>query len=567
MPKIYLLTNDTVADHFTLLAKLLDIHGENPFKSKSYSSAAFAIERLTKPVAEMDDAELYQQRGIGQSTGEKIRELLRTGTMEALEQIRAATPDGVLDMLRIKGLGPKKINTVWKEMGIESIGELEYACSENRLSAYKGFGAKTQAGILDAIAFLQASQGLHLWAHAEQAALQAIAGLREALPGAQFELGGALRRQEETVDAIDIVTDATKDGLETAFSKEDAPVLDLDPAGRLIVRQDGKPPLRFTLSTAEAFRQTLFRSGSSPAFIEAFEARFPIPADARDEASIFSENGLPYIPPPLRESPAILELAAAGKLPELIQTGDIRGIIHSHSTWSDGADTIEKMALAAIAAGYEYLVISDHSQAAQYAGGLSPERIAAQHAEIDALNAKLAPFRIFKSIEADILGDGSLDYTPEILASFDLVIASVHSNLRMSQEKAMERVLKAIANPYTTILGHPTGRLLLSRAGYPLDHKALIDACAEHGVVVEINAHPRRLDLDWRWISYAIEKGVLLSIDPDAHSVNGFRDVYYGVMSAQKGGLTKAGNLSSYGLPEFESFIAGRKAATASPGA
>jgi DNA polymerase (family 10) len=554
------LTNDAIADHFSLLSKLLDIHGENSFKSKSYSSAAFAIERLEKPVADMDDAELYQQRGIGQSTGEKIRELLRSGTMEALEQIRAATPDGVIEMMRVKGLGPKKINTVWKEMGIESIGELEYACSENRLSAYKGFGAKTQASILDAIAFLQASQGFHLWAHAEQAALTAITKLREALPGKHFETTGAIRRQEETVDAIDILSDAEKAQIEAVFSTQDAVALDLDPAERLMVREDGKPPLRFTLTSADKFQQALFRTGSGPAFIEAFEARYAIPEDAIDEAMIFSDNGLPYIPPPLRESPRILDLAAEDRLPELIRTGDIRGIIHSHSTWSDGANSIAEMAKAAIAAGYEYLVISDHSQAAQYAGGLTPERIVAQHAEIDALNAELAPFKIFKSIEADILGDGSLDYTPEILASFDLVIASVHSNLRMSQEKAMERILKAVANRYTTILGHPTGRLLLSRAGYPLDHKVLIDTCAAFGVVIEINAHPRRLDIDWRWIEYAVEKGVLLSIDPDAHSVNGYRDVYYGVMSAQKGGLMKSGNLSSFTLAEFEAFVAKRKA-------
>jgi DNA polymerase (family 10) len=245
---------------------------------------------------------------------------------------------------------------------------------------------------------------------------------------------------------------------------------------------------------------------------------------------------------------------------ELIQASDIKGIIHSHSTWSDGMETIELMAKAAMDKGFEYLVISDHSQSAYYANGLTPERIAMQHLEVDAINAKLMPhFKVFKSIEADILGDGRLDYNDDILATFDLVIASVHSNLKMTLEKAMERVMTAIRNPYTTILGHPTGRLLLSREGYPLDHKKVIDACAEHGVVIEINAHPRRLDLDWRWIEYAAEKGVLLSIDPDAHSVAGYKDIYYGVMSAQKGGLIKERNLSSYTLKEFEAFLERRK--------
>jgi DNA polymerase (family 10) len=219
-------------------------------------------------------------------------------------------------------------------------------------------------------------------------------------------------------------------------------------------------------------------------------------------------------------------------------------------------ETIEQMAITARDQGFEYLVISDHSQAAFYANGLAPERIVAQHIEVDALNNKLAPFRIFKSIEADILSDGNLDYTDRVLNTFDLVIASVHSNLKMSEEKAMKRVLAAIANPFTTILGHPTGRLLLSRKGYPLDHKVIIDACAEHNVVIEINAHPRRLDIDWRWIEYALEKGVLLSINPDAHSTGGYKDVFYGVMAAQKGGLTAAHNLSSFSLAQFEAFVA-----------
>jgi DNA polymerase (family 10) len=256
----------------------------------------------------------------------------------------------------------------------------------------------------------------------------------------------------------------------------------------------------------------------------------------------------------MRETADVLTKPAA-TFTNMIQPGDIRGIIHSHSRWSDGVHTLEEMAKAAIAAGLEYLVISDHSQTAVYADGLKPERVAAQHAEIDELNARLAPFRIFKSIESDILGDGSLDYSDSVLATFDLVIASVHSNLKMSEEKAMERVLTAIRNPYTTILGHPTGRLLLSRKGYPLNHKEIIDACAAHNVVIEINAHPRRLDIDWRWIDYAQERGVLLSINPDAHSTEGYADTYYGVMVAQKGGLQARNNLSSYTRAELEAFL------------
>jgi len=239
----------------------------------------------------------------------------------------------------------------------------------------------------------------------------------------------------------------------------------------------------------------------------------------------------------------------------LIQVGDIRSIIHSHSNWSDGTNTIEEMAAECKKRGLEYLVISDHSQTAYYAKGLKEERILEQHHYIDSLNSKLFPFKIFKSIESDILNDGNLDYPENVLKSFDLVIASVHSNLGMTEEKATARLLKAIENPYTTILGHMTGRLLLSRNGYPLDHKKIIEACAANNVVIELNAHPRRLDIDWRWIEFALENGVLLSINPDAHALSGFEDIKYGVLAAQKGGLTKENNLSSYGLKEFEAYL------------
>jgi DNA polymerase (family 10) len=555
------MSNYEIADHFSLLARLLDIHGENSFKSKSYSSVAFNIEKLPREVIEMDENELYQQRGIGQSVGEKICELLATGRMSALDELMAKTPEGVLEMLHIKGLGPKKINVIWKELGIEDIGELEYACAENRLLPLKGFGAKTQDSICEAISFYRSNQGYHLWAHVDEEAQTLVAQLRKTLPQNRFDLTGAIRRQDEIVDAIEVVTDADADLLMRGYENVEDVAFETLPADRLTIRIPGRPSIRFFLSDARSYYNTLFRSTASAEFYTAFSAQFVMPDAAESEAQIFIENKLPYIPAPIRETASIIELAKEHRLPELIQPADIRGIIHSHSKWSDGANTIEEMARGAMAAGYEYLVISDHSQAAQYANGLSPERIREQHAEIDALNEKLAPFRIFKSIEADILGDGSLDYGPEVLSSFDLVIASVHSNLNMSQSKAMDRVLTAVAHPFTTILGHPTGRLLLSRKGYPLDHKALIDACAEHRVVIEINAHPRRLDIDWRWVNYAMERGVLLSIDPDAHAISGFRDVYYGVMIGQKGGLTREQNLSSFSLKAFEDFLEKTKAA------
>lgn len=549
------MNNYEIADHFSLLSKLMDIHGEDSFKSKSYSSAAFNIERLQGEIAVMDGAELFSQKGIGQSTGKKIQELLQTGKLTQLENLLAITPTGILDMLEIKGLGPKKIAVIWKELGIESLGELEYACNENRLVALKGFGVKTQEGILQNINYFRQNQGFHLWAEVEVVGNTLVQQLQNAYADSRFALTGAIRRQNEVVEFIEFVTDLDKQTLVSQFEQIPDTSIEEEPNERLLVQIPNHPRIRVHLSDRDGYYHTLFMTTGSDEFIEAFLRDFSVPATPASEEEIFAANKLAYVKPMLRETEAILSKASANTLGELIKPTDIRGIIHSHSTWSDGVHTIEQMAKAAIKQGLEYLVISDHSQTAFYAGGLKPEQVAAQHQEIDMLNAKLAPFKIFKSIESDILGDGSLDYSQQVLSTFDLVIASVHSNLKMSLEKAMDRVLTAVRNPYTSILGHPTGRLLLSRKGYPLDHKVLIDTCAEHNVVIEINAHPRRLDIDWRWVEYAIERGVLLSIDPDAHSADAFRDTYYGVMVAQKGGMTAQNNLSSFTLSQFEAFV------------
>ena len=552
--------NYYIADQFSLLAKLMDIHGENSFKAKSYSTAAFTIEKLPQQLADIPADKLSSIKGIGDSAAKKIIEILQTGELAVLHEIIAKTPPGVIEMLNIKGLGPKKIATVWKEMGIESLGELLYACNENRLTLYKGFGEKTQKNVQDAIEFYFRNQGSHLYAEIEAYAMNVQQLLSAQFQEQQFAHTGAFRRQLEIIDELAWVTTATNDVLQPFFEANNYSAVDTT-ENTLTVKGAENIPLKFYLARPDNFFATLFSTSSSEDFSQAWQslpgALESATQSFSSEEAIFESVKLPYIVPALRETAAILQSPAHG---QLIQPADIKGIIHSHSKWSDGSNTLEEMARACIALGYEYLVISDHSKSAFYANGLTEERIRAQHQEIDELNAKLAPFRIFKSIECDILNDGSLDYSNEILSTFDLVIASVHSNLKMTEEKAMMRLLAAIKNPYTTILGHMTGRLLLSRPGYPVNHQQIIEACAEHQVVLEINAHPRRLDIDWRFINAAMQQDVLLSVDPDAHTIDGYADCRFGVLAAQKGGLTREKNLSSFSRTELENYLAARKA-------
>lgn len=544
--------NSQISEHFSLLSKLLDIHGENSFKSRTYSIAAYNVDQLETSLAAMPRESIASLKGMQGSVGQKVVELLDTGKLTALEELIASTPPGVLEMLQVKGIGPKKIHSIWKEMEIESLGELLYACHENRLTRYKGFGAKTQQNIQEGIEYYLQNQGHFLYSEMEELYPQILGYLQKLFGEEKVAVTGAYRRQETTLEELAFEVQASIEQIKPKFQTAQPPELLEESDASILYKLKNGLKLRLLYGTAP-LPLRLLRSTGSEAFVEAFLQSYPVnaAAGANDDRSLFEEAGIAFIPPCLRESAAIIQHVANNNLPGLIQPEDIRGIIHSHSTWSDGLHSLEEMARACRDKGFEYLVISDHSKSATYARGLSEERIRDQHKEIDALNQQLAPFRIFKSIECDILNDGSLDYPDDILASFDLVIASVHSNLKMSEEKAMERLLRAISNPYVRILGHPTGRLLLSRKGYPVNHEKLIDACAEKGVVLEINAHPRRLDLDWRWIQLAVSKGVMLSINPDAHSIEGFNDIRYGVLAAQKGMLTKENNLSSKSREEF----------------
>jgi len=552
------MNNDTISDNFSLLAKLMDIHGENPFKSKSYANAAFQLDKLTVPLSTLSPLQINGLKGIGENIGTKIVEQIETGELKLLNEYLSKTPPGILDMLRIKGIGPKKIATIWKELEIESLGELLYACNENRLTLYKGFGEKTQQNIKESIKFFLQHQGLFLYAQ-----LEAWVNIFEQQWQKQFtqqptQIVGEFRRQQEIIHQLEWVTTVQPDQIATWLTSLNFSLHNSDNPNHIqAVSEDGITVL-FHCTHPDHFFQKIFLLSGSEIFLQYWQDNFGNVMDisCKDEISIFTTAEIYPIPAAQRETVAIIQQARKKALPPVIQTNQIKGIIHSHSNWSDGSNTLEEMATAACEKGYEYLVISDHSRAAFYANGLHPDRILAQHREIERLNKQLAPFVIFKSIESDILNDGSLDYPKEVLASFDLVIASVHSNLKMPQEKAMNRLLTAIENPYTSILGHPTGRLLLSRSGYPVDHEKIIDACVANQVVIELNAHPRRLDIDWRWIEIAINKGAIISINPDAHSIEGFADTRYGVLVAQKTGLPEEKNLSSFSLVAFNNFLA-----------
>ncbi|MES1218073.1 MAG: PHP domain-containing protein [Bacteroidota bacterium] len=554
--------NAAIADNFSLLAKLMDIHGENSFKTKTYAVAAFNIEKLPLPLSETPREKLFSIKGIGDSVGKKVIEMLDTGQLEVLTEYIEKTPPGVIEMLNIKGIGPKKIHTIWKEMSIESLGELLYACNENRLTLYKGFGEKTQKNVQEAIEFYLLNQGSFLFAQLSELFPQIDGYLKKIFPPDKVRVTGAYRRHEPTIDELEYIVLENKETIKPKFQTAQPPELLEETEDSILYKL--KNGLRLRLYTGVTNRaQRLFDTTGSSAFLESFNKHYPSLKfkgdETEDDEIIFTKAGIQFIPPYLRESSTVLDKAKKNNLPSLIQPGDVKSIIHSHSKWSDGNNSVEEMADECIKRGLEYLVLSDHSKAAFYANGLTEERIREQHRHIDELNAKLKPFKIFKSIECDILNDGSMDYTDNILATFDLVIASVHTNLKMPEDKAMARLLKAISNPYVTILGHMTGRLLLSRNGYPLDHKKIIEACIKNNVVIELNAHPRRLDVDWRWIEYILDKGGIISINPDAHALDGYDDIKYGVLAAQKGGLTKEQNLSSYTLKQFEDFLAKRK--------
>lgn len=548
--------NKTIARTLRLLSQLMELHDENPFKIKSISNAAFKVDKLPYALHGKTLEEIAQVDGLGKSISAKVWELLETGVMAELQAFLTQTPEGIVEMLGIKGIGPKKIGVIWKDLGIENIGELYYACNENRLIEAKGFGLKTQEEIKKIIEFKMAAQGKFLYAQAEGLVNKLYADLAVWLNTISGDpllgIAGDYRRCSEIIEEIELVIGVESlEEIQEKITAFEPIVFEQQTDGNYLANSPFGLKIKLYVVQKIDFYLNWFKlTGNEQHANEVLALAGAGPFTTEQE--IYQKAGLAFVEPELREGLNEIQLAKANKLPQLVTYEDLKGSLHNHSTWSDGVHTLEEMAVfCKDTLKLEYLGICDHSKSAFYANGLNEQRVYAQQQEIEMLNNKLAPFRIFKGVESDILNDGSLDYSDDILKTFDFVVASVHSNLRMDEEKATMRLIKAIENPYTTILGHPTGRLLLSRKGYPIDYAKVIDACAANNVVIEINANPLRLDLDWRWHRYALEKGVLLSINPDAHRKEGFHDMHYGVLIGRKGGLTAKQCLNSYSLSEI----------------
>ncbi|MFV9568104.1 DNA polymerase/3'-5' exonuclease PolX [Thermoanaerobacter mathranii] len=558
-----------IANILNDIGLLLELKGENPFKSRAYYNAARTIELLDEDIEILvKEDRLKDIKGIGEAINKKITELVLTGKMKYYEDLKASIPEGLVEMLKIPGLGPKKIKTIYEKLNITTIRELEYACIENRLVDLPGFGEKTQKKILEGIQFVKQFSGQHLYAEAYIEALKLKEYLDASKTTQVTEIAGSLRRKKEIVKDIDILAVASdsskvmeafvnypdvreviaKGDTKTSITLKSGINADL----RVVTEKEFPYALHHFTGSKEhntAMRHRAKQMGIKMNEYGLFKGDKLI--ECKSEEEIFDKLGLLYIPPELRENMGEIEAAEKGELPKLIEEKDIKGVFHVHTTYSDGANTLVEMVETARKLGYKYIGITDHSRSAFYAGGLKEEDLVRQWEEIEKLSKKYNDIVIFKGIESDILPDGSLDYEEEILKQFDFVIASIHSHFRMSKEDMTKRMIKAIENKYTTIIGHVTGRLLLARDSYEIDIYKVIAAAAHYGKIIEINANPYRLDLDWRYVKHAKEKGVKLAICSDAHSIEGLNDVKYGVGIARKGWLEAKDVINTYEVHEI----------------
>lgn len=557
------MTNKQIAKPLKETSALIELTGGNPFRSRAFASAARTIERLEEPVADLlARGELTGIKGIGKGLASQIEEILSYGSFEVRDDLLGALPPGLLDVLSVKGLGAKKARALWQQLGVQSLDDLEAAANTGRIAELDGFGEKSQTSILENVALLRSFEGKRRLADA-WAEASVIAGRLADQGFNPVELTGEMARGLNEVGRINLVAGSPDDGTPELDGVElVAESVDLGSlySGTL---SDGLQIEIVVCNPANAGLAVAMQTGPS-AFVDDLSAKMQAAGPAASEADLFEKAGLPWIAPELRDLPdASGRMADLAEL-DLITVRDLKGCLHNHSTYSDGAHTLRQMSEAVRERGYGYFGICDHSQSLKVASGMSIETVARQQDEIRSLNAEFAndggpAFKVFSGVESDILQDGSLDYPDEILESFDLIVASVHVGFNMTEAEATDRIIKAVSHPCTSILGHPTGRLILKREGYPVDHRAVLEACAHYNVAVELNANPYRLDLDWRWIELARELGVLVSINPDAHSIDQIDLTKWGVVAARKGGLTADGCLNAMGADAFETWLSQRK--------
>jgi DNA polymerase (family 10) len=569
------------------MGTLFELKGENPFKCRAFHNAARVVETLTVDVQVLvETGDIRSVKGIGEHLAKVIGELVGTGGSEEYEKVKASLPEGLFHMLRIPGLGPKRVKILFEELKIATIEELKSACEDHRLTALDGFDRKSEENILKGIELLAKSSNKFLYPHARASADRMLKTLSQLVEVKRHDVAGSLRRKKEVIGDIDIVVSAPEKSRKKIFDAfvahpdvesiiargdtKSSVVLKSGINCDLRIVDDAEYPFALNYFTGSKEHNVEMRSRARTYGLSLNEYAFSqIEGEKRKrrkaiprchtEEEIYKALDLMYVPPELRENMGEIEAAEKRALPKLIEDKDLHGTFHCHTNYSDGANTLEEMAEAAKKLGWSYLGIADHSKLAAYAGGLSEAKAKQQQKDIDKLNGSLKGFRLFKGTEVDILADGSLDYSDKLLSTFDYVVVAIHSKFKMTEVEATRRMIKALKNKRVTCIGHPTGRLLLSREGYPINMIEVIDAASDYGKGIEINAHPFRLDLDWRLVKYAKRKKVPVFINPDAHNIEGLKDVFYGVGIARKGWLEIKDVVNAWDLRNVESFLSSRR--------
>jgi DNA polymerase (family 10) len=559
------------------IAAMLELRGSDSFKVRAYDAGARAVRGFSGDLSEaVRTRELLKVRGIGKSLFGNIETLVTTGSLPYYEELKSSFPPGLRDCLRIPGFGARKAKQLHAELGIDSLAALEKACREGRVAPVKGFGPKTQERILRGIEMLSTTAGLHRYSAVRWRADELVAALRKTGLASRVEIAGSLRRRSEVVRDIDIVGVSIRPAELTRAFPDVAPgVVEVVAAGDTMVTlrlaegigadlrvvSEEEFPAALLDFTGSKEHNTALRALAKQKGWKLDESGLlgdrgggkAVPCASEEE--IYQRLGLQFVPPELREGSGEIEAAARGEIPVLVEDADLRGLVHVHTTESDGRATLQEMLTATRDAGYEWVAITDHSPTAAYAGGLTPERVLRQRQEIDAIRGRYPGLRIFHGTEADILADGSIDYGDDFLRVFDVVVASVHSRFGLPRDEQTKRLIRAVENPRVSVLGHPTGRLLLTRKGIDADMEAVLAAARRSGCAVEINGSPHRLDLDWRLAASAAGRGIVYSIGPDAHSVRELENARYAVGIARKGWVTPEGTLNAKSADELAAWL------------